>query len=250
MASDPRAEKKLLRQQIKDKLAHLQEEDVVRESQAAQTAIKATKQYQQAQRISIYLSMPTGELQTDGLIRDALGSGKKLFVPFLHKAEVKQRRMMDMLRLTSLEEYVALERDAWGIPTLPARDIALRENSLGGTGLSCVGGATSTADAGLDLIILPGVAFDARMGRLGHGAGFYDSYLTRYSESAQRRSRPFLGMCSLRYPCHILSLTLLPVGLCLGGQLLPPSTFVPMTVHDWRMDAVVAGSHGFVQAVD
>jgi len=47
--------------------------------------------------------------------------------------------------------------------------------------------------AALDIIIVPGVAFDASFARLGHGKGFYDRYLTHYHSSNVGLTRPLLG---------------------------------------------------------
>lgn len=170
---------------MKERLALLSADDITRQSDAAQAAVTNMKQWQQAQRVSIYLSMPAGELQTTTLISKAFQDGKKVFVPHIVKLshpDSGTRKAMDMLRLSSLEEYKSLRPDAWGIPTLPKGDNMSRENALGGS------------DGGLDLIVVPGVAFDHTMGRLGHGAGYYDSYLTRYTQAVPGH-KPFLGTC-------------------------------------------------------
>jgi 5-formyltetrahydrofolate cyclo-ligase len=85
---------------------------------------------------------------------------------------------MDMVDLRSLSDYESLERDSWGIPTIPAATVGDREHILENPT-----GATGS----LDMILMPGVAFDldpktSFVRRLGHGKGFYDYFLHRYMQ--------------------------------------------------------------------
>jgi 5-formyltetrahydrofolate cyclo-ligase len=163
---------------------------------AANTVVKnlfSMPEYQRAQRISIYLSMPTGEISTADIVHDALKQGKQVFVPFIYKVKEPPRSMMDMLQLHSLGDYHSLALDRWGIPTLSQDSVHERENSFGVKGLSSgsIGGK-----GGLDMIVMPGMAFDEKLGRLGHGKGYYDFFLARcleHSKSAGGVSMPFLG---------------------------------------------------------
>lgn len=204
--------KKELRNHIKSKTSTLTEDQLGEQSGKIQELIQALPQYQNAKRLSIYLSMPKGELRTDGLVRHALESGKKVFVPYISGSG--KSSTMDMLRLHSQEEFDGLERDSWGIPTLPAASIAGRENAAGGTGLAEIEelealygpeaqqeGRTELPgreeEGSLDLIVMPGVAFDHGLSRLGHGGGFYDGFLTRFCGDGTRK--PFLGwLCRAR----------------------------------------------------
>ncbi len=63
----------------------------------------------------------------------------------------------------------------------------------------------------MDLIIVPGVAFDRQGGRLGRGAGYYDRFLAKAGK-------------------------VIKIGLCFREQLLKR---VPMTAHDVRMNRVI-----------
>lgn len=123
--------------------------------------------------------MPTGELQTDAIVRHALGSGKQVFVPYLFKPSNPPpgtpKSMMDMVDLRSLSDYDSLKRDSWGIPTIGADTVEEREHVL------------SNGSPLLDMILMPGVAFDIDpksgfIKRLGHGKGFYDYFLHRYTQ--------------------------------------------------------------------
>ena len=207
MTTEAQAAKKALRKEIKARLSTLSATEITHQSSQAQNLILGMDQYKQAKSISIYLSMPAAEAQTDLLVRDALESGKKVFVPFLYTpspaqnaaASGKPRKVMDMLRLASVAEYDGLSKDAWGIPSLSADGAEGRENVMGGKGLTLAGNEAieSESEGGLlDMVVVPAVAYDAQMGRLGHGGGFYDAFLTRFCEQG-RRPKPFLGKTQL-----------------------------------------------------
>jgi 5-formyltetrahydrofolate cyclo-ligase len=164
---------------------------------SAANAVKrllATPEYKAAKRISVYLSMPSGEISTSRIVHDALKQSKRVFIPYTYKPaaprEGQPKSIMDMVELTSVADYEGLQRDSWGIPT-PAQDsIAARANSFGGTGLTEGEVKAQDGDGGLDLIIMPGMAFDSSFGRLGHGKGFYDYFLHRCHQSSRM---PFRG---------------------------------------------------------
>ena len=143
-------------------------------------------EYQNAKSIGVYLSMPVGELSTSGIVRDALTRGKNVYIPYIHTVE--KYSIMDMLALESTEELESLQSDKWGIPSLHPRQIPGRRNCL--------------TEDGLDLIVMPGMAFDEQFRRLGHGKGYYDHFLTRYSQLSNKM--PFLGKSRIRIsqnPC-------------------------------------------------
>jgi 5-formyltetrahydrofolate cyclo-ligase len=123
--------------------------------------------------------MPSGELQTDAIVRHALRTGKKVFVPYLFKPSNRPsdtpKSVMDMVDLRDLSDYETLHRDSWGIPTIGADTVEEREHVL------------SEGSQPLDIILMPGVAFDIDpesgfIRRLGHGKGFYDYFLHTYKQ--------------------------------------------------------------------
>jgi len=160
-------------------------------------------EYQRAKRISVYLSMDTREIQTRRIVLHALDQGKTVFVPYIHKAREpdtnRSSSIMSMLALHSRDDYESLQPDKWGIPSLAAESVEQRRNCLGGLGL-LDGKPTQSLfreQGGLDLIVVPGVAFDANRNRLGHGKGYYDKFFATVALTVKEtgaRSNPFLGI--------------------------------------------------------
>lgn len=160
-------------------------------------------EYHNAKSLSIFLSMEGRELSTHDLVRDAFSRGKQVFVPYLHKANHngKAQSLMDMLALSSLEDYQALEKDKWGIPSIAPESVESRPNAFGGYGLARMdeGGEAQEGlpkRATLDLIVVPAVALDQDFNRLGHGKGYYDTFFSRCHDLVQKgimHQMPSLG---------------------------------------------------------
>ncbi|KAH6857259.1 5-formyltetrahydrofolate cyclo-ligase [Alternaria rosae] len=222
MAASLAAVKKELRTKIRDVLKGIPEAAAATQTSNATKTLLSMPEYKAARRISVYLSMPGGEVSTSEIVRDAFDEGKKVFIPYTYKLEAPKdgqpKSIMDMVELQSMNDFESLEPDNWGIPTPSKDSIASRANCFGGTGIT--NGKTDGLSAGIDLIVMPGMAFDSQFGRLGHGKGFYDYFLTR---------------------CHQVSRMPFRVGLSLTEQFLPPNESVPMDASDFRLDALITG---------
>ncbi|KAF1843351.1 nagb/rpia/CoA transferase-like protein [Cucurbitaria berberidis CBS 394.84] len=223
MAASLAAVKKEMRKGIRDKLKELSVATITFQSSDVMLTFFSMPEYKAARRISVYLSMPVGEINTSNIVRDALSQGKDVFIPYTYTLpspnEGQPKSIMDMLQLKSMDDFNALQPDKWGIPTPSEDSIASRANCFGSTGITN-GETTTGIEAGLDLIVMPGMAFDSNFGRLGHGKGFYDYFLTR---------------------CHQASRMPFRVGLSLTEQFLPPNESVPMDSSDFRLDALITG---------
>ncbi|KAH6673626.1 hypothetical protein B0J14DRAFT_481756 [Halenospora varia] len=229
-----KAAKKELRSIMKKKLAGINHESINCQSTAIFKTLTTLKPYLSAQRIGVYLSMPTGEVQTDAIVRHALENGKQVFVPYLHKSRTPSpdtpKSVMDMVDIRSLSDYDSLKRDSWGIPTIDAATVHDREHILG----------DSNKTVSLDMILMPGVAFakdspDGFVRRMGHGKGFYDYFLHRYMQ----------GRGS-----HVKDLSLGPgtdallYGLALEEQFLQADDSgspVPVGEHDHLLHGLLVG---------
>ncbi|KAK1256217.1 hypothetical protein MKX07_008476 [Trichoderma sp. CBMAI-0711] len=240
MTSPVAAAKQQLRRLLKQRLSQVSQESILAQSNTIFETLKSFKPYQDARRISIYLSMPAAEIQTDAIVRHALTSGKQVFVPYLHKSPLDEpgtpARVMDMVQLRDVRDYDGLQRDSWGIPSIDPATVHLRQRILGGGGGGGPDDAQDSEQATtLDLILMPGVAFDTDergcVRRLGHGKGFYDFFLNRYLATKPHDEAG--GEHVLRF-----------YGLALKEQLLDPMADepVPMGQFDRKLHGLILGN--------
>jgi 5-formyltetrahydrofolate cyclo-ligase len=108
--------------------------------------------FQKAKKIMFYVSLDY-EVDTRGMIRDAIRSGKRVIVP------VTDNRGKILIPSEITDPKRDLEKGPFGIYE-PKREYikAVRKKDI-------------------DMVIVPGVAFDREGNRIGHGGGYYDIFL-------------------------------------------------------------------------
>ncbi len=104
--------------------------------------------YKNADRIMFYISM-ADEVSTKEIIKRAFADGKAVFVP-----KVTGKTEMEACLISDSEAY---EKSTLGVAE-PKNSVFADKNEI-------------------DLIIVPGLAFNKAGVRLGFGGGFYDRYL-------------------------------------------------------------------------
>jgi 5-formyltetrahydrofolate cyclo-ligase len=192
MATSVRLLKRQLRKEILQNLGKLSSQTITEESSSryikvylitaerCMNTIVQLPQFAKSRNVSIYVSMPSKELQTHGLLENAFKTGKRVFIPFIDGP------IMQMVESPSYEDIKNLPPNNWGIP-----EPTSSEGRLNGvySHIEC-GLITALQGDGLDLIVVPGVAFDRDMNRIGHGKGYYDHFFQRCFEYAKQRDRP------------------------------------------------------------
>jgi len=145
-------------------------------------------EYERAGTVMFYVDVRS-EVRTRQHFPAALASGKRIVIPYCVDGE------LELFHLESLDElsvgmYKILE------PKEELRTVAAKRIPV----------------AELDLIMVPGVAFDRRGARSGHGKGYYDKLL--------EHARPDSPLVALAFECQMFA-------------------EVPVADHDIFMDKVI-----------
>ena len=154
-------------------------------SQAITAALLARAEFQCAREVALFLSLPQ-ELETDELLAACRARGKQVCVP------------------------------VWDAPTrtyLLARLAPAQELTAGPHGVPEPVAWEAVDPQSVDLVVVPGMAFDRRGGRLGYGKGYYDRILA-----------------TCRATCS-------EIGVGYAWQVIDGD--LPLSSHDVRMDLLV-----------
>lgn len=176
--------KEQIRSKILDKLKTQKEDTRDRKSRLIKEKLLRTKVFKKAKIIMFYIAF-RGEVDTQEMIKAAQKLGKIVTVPVCEEDRIT-------LRPCILDSHAKLRKGPYGVWE-PAERKCARLNNL-------------------DLVIVPGVAFDKKGGRLGRGKGFYDRFLETL-------------------PTHTVS-----IGLAFHFQILPK---VPAHKHDVNVKKVL-----------
>jgi len=142
--------KEKLRKEIKEKRRKITKEENRKKSKEVKERLFSLKEYKDAKCALFYVSY-NGEVFTHDMIKEAL-KDKKVVVPISNKEDCS-------LSLSILKNWDDLEISSYGILE-PKKDCIIE---------------VSIED--VDLIVVPGVAFDTKGNRMGHGKGYYDRLL-------------------------------------------------------------------------
>jgi 5-formyltetrahydrofolate cyclo-ligase len=162
-----RSQKQALRREIRDMLKLLTREDIELQSAAVWDRLQAMPVYQTARSIGLFLSMPSGEIDTDSAIAHAVQERKEIYVPHVGaNFELPDMQLVKVdydatSKVDTLFHYT-WPKNKWGIPEPPS-SMTLQ----------------SAEPGDIDVLIVPGLAFDRAGNRLGQGKGYYDRFLSR-----------------------------------------------------------------------
>lgn len=202
--------KKLLRVKIKHKLATISQESLSQQSQEILNRLVQSPIFKNAQKVALFMNMPDLEVKTLPIIQECYNQKKEVYLPRCNTISVpnRKRNYLSMLNVPTFQDILELR---------PQGKYQLLEPIEGKDAL----------DSGdLDLILMPGVAFNQQRERLGHGAGFYDEYL--YTYKTKWEHLPLL------------------VGLALEEQITT-NGLIPVELHDFKLDQIITPSNTFTK---
>lgn len=144
--------KQALRRSVLSKRNQLSATDLAEASEAIRRRIREAEVFQAARRIHCFASLPN-EVQTDGIIADCWADGKEVYLPF----QIPEHNRLGMAQYLLGDELVT---GPFGVPE-PTFERRKTQPPL----------------ENVDLIFVPGVAFDRKGFRVGYGKGYYDKFL-------------------------------------------------------------------------
>lgn len=179
--------KSIIRQQAHENRRQQENKDEL--SDVIVEKFMALPEYARSKTVMFYVDV-RAEVRTRQALPKAIQSGKRIVVPWCNEHGLLELFLLEDMSELSVGMYKILE------PRADLRDV----------------GAKQIPVDELDLIMVPGVAFDRRGGRTGHGKGYYDKLLEH-----ARRDAPLVA---LAFEC----------------QMFPE---IPMQSHDIFMDKVI-----------
>jgi len=175
--------KKQIRSKMLLKLKEQKEEERDRKSRSIKQKLFKTRIFKKAKKIMFYIPID-GEVNTQEMIKEAQKLGKIVVVPVCKKNRI--------IRPAILQKKAKLKTGLYGIPE-PTRKRFIHPKDL-------------------DLVVVPGLAFDRKGRRLGRGKGYYDAFLKKLSAKTTS------------------------IGLAFKFQILP---YLPTTLRDVNVKQVI-----------
>ncbi len=147
-----RAKKDKIRKEILAKLRSQDNSERITKSEQIKRRLFQDKSFKRAESVMFYVGK-SYEVDTMSMIEDALGLGKRVIIP------VTRTQEKSLIPAEIKDPKAELAKGPFGIYE-PKKD------------------RMKTVDLkDIDLIIVPGIAFDKKGNRIGHGQGYFDRFL-------------------------------------------------------------------------
>jgi len=182
--------KKALKDTIFEKRKALSKIEITEKSSKIKEKLFSLDEFKKSKNILFYVSF-NNEVDTIETIKELLKNKeenkKNIIVPYVEKNN-------PMLQLSELKDFTDLEPKTFGILE-PKKDKIKKFNAKK-----------------VDLVLVPGIAFDKNGHRIGYGYGYYDKFLGRLNKNTTK------------------------IGLCYEFQLIEK---IPKERHDIPVDFVI-----------
>ena len=144
-----------IRRRIREAREEYPLESVQRDSHIICEKLIAMKEYREASHVFLYMASPH-EVDASPILRHALDSGKRVYIP-------------RVIRMGVMEFYRIFDEN---------------DVQIGSFGIREPVEGTPVAQIKEGFMVMPGIAFDEKLRRIGYGGGYYDRYLEHVQEGA------------------------------------------------------------------
>lgn len=178
-------EKEVLRKKMMKKIRSQKPFERRRKSRVIQRKIFSQKEFLGSRCVMLYVSKGTGEVDTGPIIKKALRMKKRVILPV---TPVREKTIRPVC-LKGLKH--GLRKGLYGIFEPKGS------------------GSRKVRISDIDLVIVPGVAFDRQNNRLGRGQGYYDRFLKSLPKDTPKIGLGFRFQLFKKIPAakHDFSLT-------------------------------------------
>ncbi|KAI5683585.1 hypothetical protein M9H77_04813 [Catharanthus roseus] len=216
-------QKKALRTKVRRDLKSMDSDLRSQEDDAIQNIVLEAPWFKSCKRLCAYISCSAlREVDTSRLLSEILKKssedghpqmGKTLYVP---RVEDKNSYMR-MLNISRMDDLVA---NSMNILEPAPTDVEGNERE-----------DVMLANDPVDILVLPGLAFDRSGRRLGRGGGYYDTFLRKYLERAREQKWKQPLLVALSYSLQILDEGIIPItpNDMFVDALVSPSGVIPIS---------------------
>ncbi len=158
------SDKNLLRQKMLNLRTSLGSEELSQKSLCIFRKLSSMDIYDKSKIIMCYMDIKN-EVKTHDFINESLKIGKRIAIPSISQ-DINRQKFIIPCEIYNIDKEV--EKRTFGI--LEPKD--------------CYKRILNPKD--IDMVIVPGVAFDLKKNRLGYGAGYYDRFLKNIKENCYK----------------------------------------------------------------